>query len=59
MVHAIKLRKVGESIEGVFPEDVLDRLHVGDGDTLFLVERDGDILLTPRDPKLETGRGGV
>ena len=54
MVHTITLRQVGESIGCVFPEDVLDRLHVGDGDTLFLVERDGGILLTPRDPKFET-----
>lgn len=53
MVYTIKLRQVGESIGGVFPEDVLGRLNVGNGDTLFLVERDGGILLTPRDPKFE------
>lgn len=53
MEHTLKLRRIGGSLGGTFPKAVLDKLNVGDGDTLFLVEKDDGILLTPYDPKFE------
>ncbi len=35
---ALKLSKVGNSVGAVLPKEVLSRLNVGQGDTLYLTE---------------------
>ena len=50
MLH-LKVRKIGNSLGLVLPREVLTRLHVQDGDTVFLIETpDGGYNLTPYDP---------
>lgn len=51
--NAIQLRKMGGSVGTVFPKELLDRMHVGDGDTLYVIERNGEFVLTPYDPDFE------
>jgi putative addiction module antidote len=50
----IKVRKFGNSLGVVLPKEVINRLHTGDGQPLFLVEAtDGSYLITPYDPGFE------
>ena len=44
---AIKLTTVGNSTGAVIPKEVLERLHVSKGDTLYLVEDENGYRLTP------------
>jgi putative addiction module antidote len=51
---ALKVRKFGNSLGVVLPKEVVNRLHAGDGESLFLVEApDGGYRLTPYDPGFE------
>ncbi|MBV9108701.1 MAG: AbrB/MazE/SpoVT family DNA-binding domain-containing protein [Gemmatimonadetes bacterium] len=50
MHKTLTLRKIGGSLGGTFPKEMLDRLNVAEGDKFFLVETDDGILLTPYDP---------
>lgn len=50
----LKVRKFGNSLGVVLPKDVINRLHTGDGEALFLVEApDGGYQLTPYDPAFQ------
>ncbi len=50
----LKVRKVGNSLGVTLPRDVLKRLHLKDGDKIFLVEApDGSYRITPYDPEFE------
>ena len=53
MTRGLKLRKAGGSISATLPKDMADRLHLAAGDTVFAVETDRGILLTPYDPQTE------
>jgi putative addiction module antidote len=44
---AIKLTTVGNSTGAVIPKEVLEKLHVSKGDTLYLVEDKDGYRLTP------------
>jgi bifunctional DNA-binding transcriptional regulator/antitoxin component of YhaV-PrlF toxin-antitoxin module len=44
---ALKLRKTAEGIDATFPNEVLARMNVGDGDLLHVVDTPEGILLTP------------
>ena len=37
----LKVRKIGNSLSVVLPEDVVERLHIGADQALFLVETPG------------------
>ena len=50
----LKLTAVGTSTGVVIPKEMLQRLKVGRGDTLFAVETPSGYLITPYDPALET-----
>lgn len=50
---ALKLRKIGNSVGAVFPQEVLARMQLAAGDTLFLTEAPDGYRITPYDPKLE------
>jgi putative addiction module antidote len=50
---ALKLRKVGNSVGTVLPQEVLNRLHLGEGDTVFLTEAPDGYRVTPFDPSFE------
>ena len=44
---AIKLTTVGNSTVAVIPKDILEHMHVGKGDTLYLIEDENGYRLTP------------
>ncbi len=48
----IKLTTIGNSTGVILPKEVLQRLHVERGDTLFLLETSEGIQLTPYDPEV-------
>jgi putative addiction module antidote len=53
MTGAVKLRKAGGSIAATLPKDMADRLKLAAGDTVFAIETEQGILLTPYDPDTE------
>ena len=48
-MHAVKLRRIGNSLGATLPKAVLDRLKVTEGDTLFLTETADGFQITPYD----------
>jgi putative addiction module antidote len=48
---ALKLTTVGNSVGVILPKEILQRLRVGKGDTLYVLETPGGIELTPYDPE--------
>jgi putative addiction module antidote len=50
MIKETVIRAIGNSSGATIPKPMLDRLHVRQGDTVFVVETDNGILLTPFDP---------
>ena len=53
MVKQMKIRRAGGSLSATLPKDMVDRLHLAAGDSVFLVETDRGLLLTPYDPAFE------
>jgi putative addiction module antidote len=53
MARGLKLRQAGGSISATLPKDMAERLHLTAGDTVFAVETERGILLTPYDPEIE------
>jgi putative addiction module antidote len=53
MVKKITVRQTGTSVSATIPKEMADRLHIGVGDTVFAVETDNGVLLTPYDPTTE------
>ncbi|TCZ60856.1 AbrB/MazE/SpoVT family DNA-binding domain-containing protein [Roseicella aquatilis] len=49
----LKLRPFGNSVGVVLPKEVLTRLKVGEGDTLYVTETPDGVQLTPLDPALQ------
>lgn len=49
----LKLTAVGTSTGAVIPKEMLSRLKVGKGDTLYAIETAEGYLLTPYDPAIE------
>lgn len=50
---ALKLTKIGNSVGAVIPRDVLARMKVGQGDTVYLTEMPDGYRLTPYEPDFE------
>ncbi len=49
-MQAVKVRKIGNSLGVVIPKDVLARMKVAEGETLYFTEtEDGGVRLTPVD----------
>ena len=59
-MHALKLTQIGNSVGVILPKEVLARLKVEKGDTLFITDTPDGLTLTPYDPsfekQLEVGR---
>ena len=49
MSNTLKITTVGNSAGIVLPKEILERLRVGKGDTLYAVETPNGIELTPYD----------
>jgi putative addiction module antidote len=52
-MQKLKLTTIGTSTGVVIPKEMLNRLKVGKGDSLFAVETLEGYLLTPYDPAIE------
>ena len=50
---ALKLKAVGNSTGIIIPKEILAKLHVEKGDSLFVIETPNGIELTPYDPEFE------
>lgn len=52
-MHALKLTQIGNSVGLILPKDVLARLKLEKGDTVFVTETPEGVAITPYDPGLE------
>ena len=50
---ALKLTQIGNSVGVILPKEVLVRLKLGKGDTVYLTENPDGVTLTPNDPTFE------
>ncbi|WP_157265359.1 AbrB/MazE/SpoVT family DNA-binding domain-containing protein [Azohydromonas aeria] len=50
---ALKLTQIGNSVGVILPKEVLARLKLEKGDTVFVTDAANGVLLTPYDPELE------
>ena len=59
-MHMLKLTQVGNSVGVILPKDLLARLRVSKGDTVYVTETAEGVVLTPYDPavaaQVEVGR---
>lgn len=53
MVRKVTVRQTGTSVSATIPKEMAERLHIGVGDSLFAIETDSGVLLTPYDPTTE------
>jgi len=51
MGHTLKLTIIGNSLGVIFPKDILGKLRVQKGDTLYVLETPTGIELTAYDPE--------
>lgn len=52
-MHALKLTQIGNSVGLILPKEVLARLKLEKGDTVYLTDAPGGVTLTPHDPDFE------
>lgn len=52
-MHTLKLTQIGNSVGMILPKEVLARLKLEKGDTVFLTETPDGLAVTPYDPTLE------
>ena len=55
----LKIRRIGNSLGAILPSELLNRLHVGEGDEVFVIEDQDGVKLTPYDPDFEEALEGV
>ena len=53
MVRKITVRQTGTSLSTTIPKEMAERLHIGVGDTVFAIETENGVLITPYDPTTE------
>lgn len=53
MHKTITVRRIGGSLGTTLPKEALDRLNVGEGDKLYVIEHEDGVLLSPYDPTFE------
>jgi putative addiction module antidote len=52
-MHALKLTQIGNSVGVILPKEVLARLKLEKGDTVYLTDTPEGLALTPLDPSFE------
>ena len=52
-MHALKLTQIGNSVGVILPKEVLAKLKVEKGDTLYVTETPDGVSLTALDPSFE------
>lgn len=56
-MDTLKLTQIGNSVGVILPKEILARLKVEKGDTLFVTETSGGLRLTPYDAEFEKQMG--
>ena len=49
----LKLTQIGNSVGVILPKEILARLKLEKGDTLFVTDTPGGVTLTPFDPTID------
>ncbi len=49
----LKLRKIGNSLGATFPKEILEKLQVKEGDTIYVTQTPDGVQLTAYDPEFE------
>ncbi len=49
----LKIRKIGNSLGATLPQEVLAKLNVTEGDSVFVTETSEGLQITPYDPEFE------
>lgn len=52
-MSALKLTQIGNSVGIILPKEILTRLKLEKGDTVFVTDALNGVLLTPYDPALD------
>jgi putative addiction module antidote len=52
-MHTLKLSQIGNSVGVILPKEVLARLKVERGDTIYITETPDGYTITPHDPAFE------
>lgn len=52
-MHALKLTQIGNSVGVILPKEILARLKLEKGDTLYLTDSPDGLRLTRQDPVFE------
>ncbi|RZS58434.1 AbrB/MazE/SpoVT family DNA-binding domain-containing protein [Sphaerotilus mobilis] len=52
-MHALKLTQIGNSVGVILPKEMLARLKLEKGDTVYVTEAPDGVRLTPHDPVFE------
>ena len=52
-MSALKLTQIGNSVGVILPKELLARLGVGKGDTVYAIEQPDGVKLTVADPEFE------
>ena len=52
-MHALKLTQIGNSVGVILPKEVLARLKLEKGDSVFITETPDGYAITPHDPEFE------
>ncbi len=52
-MHTLKLTQIGNSVGVILPKEVLARLKLEKGDSLYLTDTPDGLALTPYDPDIE------
>jgi putative addiction module antidote len=52
-MSALKLTQIGNSVGVILPKELLSRLKLEKGDSLFVSETANGLMLTPYDPAVE------
>ncbi len=52
-MYSLKLRKIGSSVGVILPKEMLEKLHLSEGDQLFADATPDGLQLTPYDPDFE------
>ena len=50
----LKIQKIGNSISVSIPQEILEQMNVGEGDSLYLTQTADGVYLTPDDPEFKT-----
>jgi putative addiction module antidote len=49
-MYTLKIRKIGNSLGATLPQEVLKKLNISEGDSIFLTETPDGVQITPYDP---------